>query len=252
MTGQPCESAPEPVPPTAPDPRSVSEIAELAGGLAHELRNPLSTVMINLKLLGEDLQDLSSHPDDVRRRALIKLDVLTRETQRLQNLFDEFLRLTSPFSLKREKVDLQAVRARLVTFLEPLVRQKHIELVAPEPEHPLFCPADEGLLSQALLNIALNAQEAMLEGGKLTIEVGVEGAACAIIRISDTGVGMAPQERKLIFRPFYSTKPGGTGLGLSISSRIVRAHGGTLECASTPGAGTTFTLKLPLTARESR
>lgn len=251
MTGQSCEPAPEPAPPGAPDPRSVSEIAELAGGLAHELRNPLSTMMINLKLLGEDLQDLRAHPDDVRRRALIKLDVLTREAQRLQTLFDEFLRLTSPFSLKHEKVDLQAVRGRLVTFLEPLARQKHIELVAPEPDQPLFCPADEGLLSQALLNIALNAQEAMLEGGKLTIEVGVV-EACAVIRISDTGVGLAAQESKLIFRPFYSTKAGGTGLGLSISSSIVRAHGGTLECASTPGAGTTFTLKLPLKVDEGR
>lgn len=224
--------------------REFTQIAELAGGLAHELRNPLSTMMINLKLLAEDLQELEAHPRDTQRRALLKVDVLRREAERLQVLFDEFLNLTGPCTLRREPIDLNGVAARLAEFCEPLMKAHHIRVRVVADAEPLRCCADEKLLSQALLNLVINAQQAMPEGGELTISAGKDGGE-ALLSVSDTGVGIAEADRERILRPFFSTKPRGTGLGLSITRRIVEEHGGRLTFVSQAGHGTTFHIRLP-------
>ncbi|HNQ21518.1 MAG TPA: ATP-binding protein [Phycisphaerae bacterium] len=234
--------APDPL--SGEDPRTIAELTELAGGLAHELRNPLSTLMINLKLLAEDLQDPAAAPQDVRRRALLRVGVLTQEAQRLQTLFDEFLQVSTPCQPQRQEVDVRAVLRRLALFVEPLARRDGIELRLDDDATPVRCLADENLLSRTLLNIALNGLQAMPEGGTLHLRARAEGDDVTI-EFADTGVGILPEHRDRIFRPFFSTKPGGTGLGLSICNRIVRAHGGTLTFASTPGEGTTFTITLP-------
>ncbi len=225
--------------------RTIAEMAELAGGLAHELRNPLSTVMINLKLLGEDLRDTEVAPEDMRRRALLKVDVLSRETERLQGLFDEFLRLAGPCRLQCENTDLRKVVAHLVDFFEPLARSKSINTVTAYSESDVTCHIDEKLIEQALLNIVLNAQDAMPDGGTLRISVGTEGAD-AVVAVTDTGVGIALDDAKHLMRPFFSTKAQGTGLGLSITRRIITEHGGDLEFDSELGRGTTFRIRLPL------
>ena len=224
--------------------RTIAELAELAGGLAHELRNPLSTMMINLKLLAETLRDSSAPIEDVRRRALLKVDVLRNEAERLQCLFDEFLNLTGPCRLQREPVDLNTIVTRLVNFFEPLATSAGIVLEVVGTDGPLPCPVDEKLLSQALLNVVVNAQEAMPEGGSLRITVEQDGAE-AVISVSDTGVGIAEEDRERLLRPFFSTKPGGTGLGLSVTQRLVREHGGTLDFESKLREGTTFRIRLP-------
>jgi two-component system sensor histidine kinase HydH len=225
--------------------RAIAEIAELAGGLAHELRNPLSTMMINLKLLAEDLSDTDASPEDVRRRALLKVDTLRREAERLQSLFDDFLNLTGPCRLQRAKTDLNAVVARLIEFFEPLAHSEGIEVRTVGTQNPLVCPVDEKLLSQALLNIVVNAQQAMPEGGELTLTTAVEGDQ-AVLTVSDTGVGIAQSDRERILRPFFSTKASGNGLGLSLTRRVIQEHGGTLSFESELGRGTTFTIRLPL------
>jgi len=228
------------------DPRRVViELAELAGGLAHELRNPLSTMMINLKLLAEDLRDFDAYPRDVRRRALLKVEVLQREAERLQTLFDEFLNLAGPCSVQRAQVDLHGIVARLVEFCGPLLTANHIHVSVVAERTPVNCSVDEKLLRQALLNIVINAQQAMPNGGELRITCGAEGE-WASIAVSDTGVGIPPQYHDRVFRPFFSTKSGGTGLGLSITQRIIHEHGGTLAFHSEVGSGTTFTIRLPL------
>jgi len=224
--------------------RLVAEIAELAGGLAHELRNPLSTMMIHLTLLAEDLGDERSHFEDIRRRARLKVEILRREAGRLQNLFDEFLSLTSPCQLQRVPTDLKSIVARLVEFFEPLANSHGVALRVSAPEHPLICPADESLISRALLNLVINAQEAMPHGGTIQLEARREGDR-GVIAVSDTGVGIAAADRDMVMRPFYSTKGTGTGLGLSLAQRIVHEHGGTLVFTSEVGRGTTFTLRLP-------
>ncbi len=221
----------------------VSELAELAGGLAHELRNPLSTIMINLKLLAEQLQDEQVSSSDLRRRAMIKVEALRREAERLQALFDDFLRLAGPVRLQATDIDLNTVVDRLVEFCSPLARGRGIEVVV-FAARPLACRADEKLLSQALLNLVINAQDAMPQGGTLTITTDGDETH-ARIRVADTGVGIAPEARDRIMRPFFSTKESGTGLGLSITRRIIEAHGGTLTFDSAVGHGTTFTISLP-------
>lgn len=234
---------PVPAQPPADYPRMVSELAELAGGLAHELRNPLSTIMINLKLLAEQLREEQTNCDDLRRRALLKVETLRREAERLQALFDDFLRLAGPVRLQPAETDLAATVDRLVEFFAPMARARGIEVVV-RGARPLLCTADEKLVSQALLNLVINAQDAMPQGGVLTLIT--EGdEALARIRVCDTGVGVAPQVRDRIMRPFFSTKASGTGLGLSITRRIIEAHGGTLSFESEAGQGTTFVVTLP-------
>jgi len=233
-----------PAPPSDSSQRAVLEIAELAGGLAHELRNPLSTMMINLKLLSEELQDSTADPVDARRRALLKVDVLRREAERLQALFDEFLSLAGPCTLHRATVDLNDIVARLVEFCEPMMKAHRVRVTHVAELRPLQCMVDENLLSRALLNLSVNAQQAMPDGGELTFTTASQGDF-ALIRVGDTGVGIADADRPRIFRPFFSTKPTGTGLGLSITRRIIEEHGGELTFSSTRGRGTTFVVRLP-------
>ena len=223
---------------------TVVEMAELAGGLAHELRNPLSTMMVNLKLLAENLQDTSTNFEDVRRRSLLKVDVLRREAERLQSLFDDFLKLTTPYSLQRSPCDLNKVVARLVEFFEPMLIASGIALRVALADGAVMVSGEEKLLRQALLNIVVNAQEAMPQGGTLTVSTSLEGGR-GMIRVADTGVGITEKDRERIFRPFFSTKSKGIGLGLSITRRIILAHGGELTFADNLPRGTTCTISLP-------
>ncbi len=235
---------------TPPVRQTVAEMAELAGGLAHELRNPLSTMMINLKLLAEDLQDTGAQEVDVRRRALLKVDVLRREAERLQGLFDDFLNLTGPCQVQRASVDLRTVVDRLVEFIEPMARRHGIELDVSTGDAPVLCWIDENLLGQALLNIAINAQEAMPEGGRLRFTVFGEADAVTV-SVSDTGIGIPSGMLERIGKPFFSTKAHGTGLGLSITQRIVNDHGGSMRIESEPGCGTSVTIRLPRSRGDS-
>ena len=231
------------------DHRTVAEITELVGGLAHELRNPLSTLMINLKLLTEDLANEEHHFDDVRRRSLLRVDVLHREAKRLQGLFEEFLHLAEPHRLDLVSTDIHTIVHRLAIFVEPMARAHGVRLTTETSPNPVQCLTDQDRVYRALLNIALNALEAMPDGGEMTLRVARDGAF-GLIAISDTGVGIAEEQRQRIFRPFHSTKTDGTGLGLSITRRIVEEHGGTLSFQSELARGTTFEIRLPLDPNE--
>lgn len=224
--------------------RRLVELSELAGGLAHELRNPLSTIMINLKLLAEDLIDASAEFEDVRRRALNRVDSVRREAERLQGIFDDFLRLTNPFRLNKSPVDIVATVHRLAEFFEPVARSHGLTLTVEACSAPLVCEADENLLRQALLNLLINAQQATAPGGTITLGCTMDGNN-AVVYVRDTGAGIAPEARERVFRPFFSTKQGGSGLGLSLTQRIVHEHGGTLTFESDVGKGTTFCIRLP-------
>lgn len=234
-----------PVSGAADERRTIAEIAELAGGLAHELRNPLSTVMMNLQLLAEELANPAVDPDDMRRRALLKLDTVLREARRLQVLFDDFLHVVGPCRPLALPTDLRDVVRRLADFVAPELRAARINVVVETPDEPVPAAVDEDLLRQAMLNIVRNAQEASAPGG--TIRLSVRAAEkWAEIAVADEGVGIAPEDHDRVFRPFFSTKREGTGLGLSITRRIVAEHGGTLSFTSTPGRGTTFVMRMPL------
>ncbi|MHC4064871.1 MAG: sensor histidine kinase [Planctomycetota bacterium] len=231
--------------PREPDAR-VAELSELAGGLAHELRNPLSTLMVNLQLLAEDLRELGDEDAHLARRSLIKVEAVRREAERLQNLLDDFLKLAGPCRLEFTSVDLNQTVVHLVEFFSPQADAAGVRLHVTYAPQPLQCRLDEGLMKQALLNILINAQEAMPDGGEIMVRISRNADKTASVEISDTGPALTPEELSKVLRPFYSTKAGGTGLGLSTTHRIVSEHGGRLDLHSEPGRGTSFTVSVPL------
>lgn len=221
-----------------------AEIAQLAGGLAHEIRNPLSTMRLNLDLLAEDFRAVET---DRERRALLKIERVQRESHRLEGMLDDFLRYVRAGRAASELTpgDLNGTVEDIRDFCEPQSLQQgivtRIQLDPAIPRIPLHVDS----LKQALLNLIRNAQQAMDDGGELMLRTRRDGDS-AVLDVIDTGAGMAPEVRARIFEPYYSTRPRGTGFGLPTTRRIIEAHGGTIDVQSTPGKGSQFTIRLPL------
>ncbi len=227
------------------DNQRVIELSELAGGLAHEIRNPLSTLKVNLQLLAEDL---SAEADaNLRRRSLQRLETLQSETERLQILLDNFLKLVSGHEINTRPVDIRNVVRHLVEFFTPRAEELGIRMRMRLSEEELICELDESLIQQALLNLCLNAQQAMPDGGELIIRTDVQDAY-AVIEISDTGLGIEAEKLDKIFDAYYTTRSGGSGLGLPTARKIIEAHGGSIDVNSQPGKGTSFKIRLPVEA----
>jgi signal transduction histidine kinase len=217
------------------------ELAELAGGFIHEIKNHLSTLGLNLQLLAEDFQDPQTQRE---RRASDRVQRLQNECQRLVDVSNDFLRFARVKDLERVPVELAQVIEEMVDFFTPTARQANIEIKSYLPADLPQLRLDIDLFKQLLLNLMLNAEQAMPGGGELTIQAAQDGDHVSLSLI-DTGQGMTPDVLAKVFRPFYSTKPGGNGLGLPTVRKIVEAHGGTIDVQSAPGKGTKFTLRLP-------
>jgi signal transduction histidine kinase len=219
-----------------------AEISQLAGGLAHEVRNPLSTLSLNLDLLAEDFQS----PETPReRRAMQRIERLRHEVDRLHGIVESFLRFARVQDLKLVPTDLNAIVDELRDFYEPQAASRGIVIRTQFAQDLPPVGLDADLFKQALLNLALNAQHAMPEGGELILTTR-RSAAWAILDVIDTGVGMSEAVRARIFDPFFSTRKGGSGLGLPTTRKIVEAHGGTIQVRSDPGKGSQFSIQLPL------
>jgi two-component system, NtrC family, sensor histidine kinase HydH len=221
-----------------------AEIAQLAGGLAHEIRNPLSTLQLNLQLMAEDLEN----PETPReRRALQRVERLHHEVRRLHGILENFLRFARIQGLDLHPADLNEVVQEIRDFFEPLALTKSIvirtQLAADLPRVGL----EPDLFKQALLNLVLNAEHAMPSGGELILTTRREGGT-VVLDLTDTGVGMTEEVRSRIFDAFFSTRPAGSGLGLPTTRKIVEGHGGTIHVQSEPGKGSRFTIRLPLAA----
>lgn len=223
----------------------IIEISQLAGGLAHEIRNPLSTLLLNLKLLEEDLGAGLDDDSNTLRRARRKIEIARGEADRLQRMLDEFLLLVRPVGLRLKAVNLNALVERLVEFYAPEAEHRGIALGADLPPEPVICNLDPSVFQQALLNLLINAQQAIREGGEICVRVTAQGDV-ACLEVSDNGEGMTAEVAEKAMQAFYSTKPGGSGLGLSTTSRIVSAHRGNLRLYSKPGEGARFEIHLPL------
>jgi signal transduction histidine kinase len=224
-----------------PPPARHIELAELAGGFIHEIKNHLSTLGLNLQLLAEDFGDPQSPRE---RRARDRVQRLQHECDRLVEVSNNFLRFARIRDLDLRPTGLRGVIEEMVDFAGPTARQANVEITTYLPADLPAVPLDVELFKQALLNLMLNAEQAMPGGGKLTVQACAEGGGVRL-ELIDTGAGMAEEQRAKVFQPFYTTKPGGTGLGLPTTKRIVEAHGGTIEVQSEPGRGTKFTLRLP-------
>jgi signal transduction histidine kinase len=222
-----------------------TEIAQLAGGLAHEIKNPLSTIRLNMELLAEDLGDADS---PVVRRSLKRVDVVRRECQRLQSLLDDFLNFAKVRRLHLESSDLNHQIDDVLDFFAPEANGAGVEIVRYlDPELPRVM-LDRAAFRQALLNLIINAKQAMPEGGQLVVRTAPE-SNIVVVYLIDTGCGMNEATASRMFEAFFSTKPNGSGLGLPTTQKIIEAHGGRIGVQSELGHGTQITIELPVPAR---
>jgi signal transduction histidine kinase len=213
-------------------------MASLAGGVAHELRNPLSIIrMMCEEILAEQ------HPDS--RSARNARDIIG-EVDRLNELVHQFLSLAKPPDLSNaQPVDLVAEVRRTAELLRKS-SPKPFALELNLPAVPLHVQADERALRQVILNLLLNARDAVAEnGGRISVTV-AERRDMAEVRIADTGPGIAQRDLERVFDPFFTTKPTGSGLGLAISRSLVQNMGGEISLTSTLGKGTEVSVRLPL------
>jgi two-component system, NtrC family, sensor histidine kinase HydH len=224
-------------------------LGRLAGGVVHELKNPLSTIHLNLELLRDEwARAWTASPDPKARRSLARLDVVLRETRRLDAMLKDFLRFTRADRVNREPLQLADVADEVLAFVAPECAIREIDVRREYDAGLGPVPADPLLLKQAILNLVQNAQDAMIEsGGTLTIRVarGADGKT-ATVEVADTGIGIAAAEMPRLFELYHTTKQDGTGLGLATTKRIAEAHGGRIDVASDEGKGTRFTIVLPL------
>jgi signal transduction histidine kinase len=232
----------------------LEELGRLTGELAHEIKNPLSSIKINLKLIREDLEaaksDESNQTGQGRSsqsftRALRKIAVVEKETDRLEQILEGFLRYIAKPELQLASVDISSLISDMIDFYSPQAHSHSIIIRQQLYEKPLVCKVDEGMLKQAILNLFINARQAMSDGGELLIRTARQKKD-AVIQISDTGSGIAPDKLPHIFDAYYSSRPQGSGLGLPTVKKIVEAHNGTISVDSEPGKGTSFTIRIPL------
>ncbi len=227
--------------------RKLVSLGRLTAGIAHEVKNPLNAMMIHLGLLRTKVQRSTGQPDDVAG-VLRHVGVIETEIRRLDEVVQGFLKFTRPDDLHLQPVPV----ASLVDDILPIVRPEAdrrgiaVETACPVSTHAVN--GDEAMLRQVLLNLAINACQAMPDGGTLRITCADAPRGRVEIRVSDTGVGISQEHLGKIFDLYFTTKEDGTGLGLSMVYRIVQMHDGEIDVESTPGRGTTFKVLLPRAA----
>ena len=277
----------------------LAELGTMTSGLAHEIKNPLSTIGPHTQLLREDVNELKQaaapgtspapgtgpgpapgtspgpeiapgpggHTETVERLSRMdrRFGQLERETQRLRDILEDFLQFAGRLELDRQRQDVNPVIDELIDFYLPQAQQAGVNLRAQLHPTPLYAQVDASLLKQALLNMLINATQAMAQArdgdgdGRQATPHG--GATDLILRtapqrdrlghdrvalhVIDTGPGMAPEIVDKVFQPYFSTKRGGSGLGLPTTRRIIEEHGGSIRVHSEPGRGTDFEVQLP-------
>ena len=221
------------------------ELAELAGALAHEIKNPLSVIRMNMDLLEEDFQGAETPRE---RRALQKIAIVSRQCTRLENLLHDFLKFARLRQLDLRAGSLNEQIERVLDLYEPAAKEAGVEIIRYlDPDLPSVLLHGE-TLQAALVNLVKNALEAMPNGGQLMVRTRVTRVGVALDMI-DIGCGMDENTLFKMFDAFYSTKSNGTGLGLPTAKKIIEAHGGRIDVQSAPGLGTKFTLEFPTPAR---
>jgi signal transduction histidine kinase len=214
-------------------------LGQATSGVTHEVKNPLNAMMIHVELLSERL---AGAPDDLRR----SLDVIRGEIGRLDAVVQRFMSLVRPQELRTSVLDLNALLGEVSDLLEIEWRPKGVTFRANLDRGLPPVLGDEELLRRALLNLLLNACQAMPGGGCVTVTSERQGADLVQVTVADTGAGIPAEDLTRIFTMYYTTKPDGSGIGLALVQRIVQAHQGEIEVASEVGHGTRVTLRLPL------
>lgn len=225
--------------------RQYHELAELAGSLAHEIKNPLSVIHMNVDLLSEELGDFE-WPG--RRRAEAKVDMIRHQCQRMENLLRDFMRFSRMQNLEMTPGDLNEQVDSVLRFYQAQADKQDIEVVRYLDTNLPSIMLHSDSLQAALINLVKNAFEAMDSGGQFIVRTYTTPRGVALDFI-DTGCGMDDGTAIHMFDPFYSTKNDGSGLGLPTARKIIEAHGGRINVQSEVGRGTKFLLEFPTPAR---
>lgn len=215
----------------------LAAISRLTGGVAHEIKNPLNAMSLHLGLLQDRLSREGFEPGP-------ELDVIGREMARLDRVVKTFLDFARPVELRLADVRVAALVEEVAALAEPDAQGRRVRVAV-----EIGCPealvrADQDLLKQAVLNLALNGIQSMPEGGELKLGVSRVGAELELA-VADQGTGILPENREKIFRLYFTTRKEGSGMGLAMTFRVVQLHNGTIDFVSEPGKGTTFRVRLP-------
>jgi signal transduction histidine kinase len=234
--------------------RKLAALGRLSAGVAHEVKNPLNAMMIHLELLRQECTRTPAGTAPSGRapgaavadsgRALQHVDVIAGEIRRLDQVVQGFLKFMRPEDLTLQPVALATLFDEITPIVRPEAERAGVALVIDCGDVP-DVNADHAMLRQAFLNLALNACQAMPDGGTLRIRCEPARARRVQVTFSDTGVGIRPEDLERIFNLYFTTKEHGSGIGLSMVYRTIQMHDGEIEVQSTPGAGTTFRLLLP-------
>jgi two-component system sensor histidine kinase HydH len=217
----------------------LATVGRLAAGVAHEIRNPLSSIKGFATYFRERYRD---NEQDAQTAS-----ILIQEVDRLNRVVGQLLEFSRPINILPRPVRPDRLIADIAKLVEAQAQARGITVAVRHPADMPDVPLDGDRLNQVLLNLFLNGIEAMDRGGVLTVQAAQASDASRLeIRVSDTGTGIPPEDLAHIFEPYFTTKPSGTGLGLAIAHNIVEAMGGEIAVQSTSGTGTTFTLKLPI------
>jgi len=223
----------------------LAAVGRISAQIAHEVRNPLSSIGLNVELLEEALSRASFSGASEASEARDLVAAVTREVDRLTEVTEQYLKMSRPREPTLQAEDLRELVDGVLDFSREELERARVQVVrryAAAQALPQVL-VDEAQLRQVLLNLLRNSREAMPEGGTLTIDAAeVDGRV--EVRVQDTGRGMSEDVRRRVFEPFFSTKKNGTGLGLAVSQQILAAQGGSLGCVSTQGEGTTFVVTL--------
>lgn len=256
----------------------MAEIGAMTGGLAHEIKNPLSTIGLNAQLLGEAVDDLAIEPEH-KSRLVNRVRALRREVDRLRGILTDFLDYAGQVRLDRRPTDLNTLLDELAEFYRPEADRLGVRIRLELHPAPLIASVDAKLVKQALLNLMINAVQAMAgpsaagavtpappgSAGELILRTApvtppaahghaprrppkpaVDDEPAVRIDVIDTGPGMSDDVRARVFTPYFTTKAGGTGLGLPTTRRLIEEHGGRIDLLSEQGKGTAFTVVLPV------
>jgi PAS domain S-box-containing protein len=221
----------------------LSALTRITAGVAHEVKNPLNSMRLWLENLKENMppgNELSSQA----------VRVLDSEIDRLDRVVKRFLDFTKPVEMRVEEVSLAPLLIRIVEVAQPQIDRAKLKVDLRLADGVPPVRGDSELLRQAVLNLVLNAVQAMPDGGRLTVSLERRGDV-ALVLVADTGKGIPPEHRSRIFQLFFTTRKGGSGLGLATTFRIVQLHNGSIDFVSEPGQGTAFRIELPLAREKS-
>jgi signal transduction histidine kinase len=216
----------------------LSAISRVSGGVAHEVKNPLNAILLHVEVARAKLArgDTEVAP---------QMEIISREILRLDRVVKTFLDFTRPVELNLRNVPAQELVSEIVDLARPQAAAGGIQIDVQQEAEGVEIRVDRDLFKQAVLNVVVNAMQAMPDGGNLRFESSVTEET-AEIRVSDTGPGIPQELREKIFRLYFTTRKEGSGIGLAMTFRIVQLHDGTIDFTSEPGKGTTFSIRLPI------